>query len=509
MSLINPEPEQIKRESFSTFASRMKRSGRVSTSADAYSSFGGGKTGNVHYDVEQIRQIVKTGTRSQLESLSAHFYRSSGIYAHTIDYLAHLLTYDTIIIPKMEDTGKLNKKVALKKFVAACEFIDILQVPVVFAHITKMVITHGSYFGLLREFSAKAFVVQELDRAYCRSYYKSENGVDILEFDVGYFDTITDQVKRELALKDYPPEFKKAYNKYKNDRNARWLEVAEEQGVVFYTTDMIPYLIASLPTCLMYDEAQDDERKRDRQELEKLLIIEMPIKNDGEPVFDLDETVSIHEGVSAMLSTADYINVLTTFGSSRLEDAQDATQASRDKLAQYKRAAYDAIGTSSALFNAEGNVALEYSVNRDTANMLKFAERYAGWLTFQINRRHANSKIAFDVEILPLTIYNRKEMAGLYLQGAQFGYSKMYAGAALGIKQSNLVKVVDFENDILDLTNKLVPLQSSHTQSLKKDGEKSGVKTDTGDMSNGGAGRPELPSETQDDKTIQNKGSGG
>ena len=64
MSLINPEPEQIKRESFSTFASRMKRSGRVSTSADAYSSFGGGKTGNVHYDVEQIRQIVKTGTRS-------------------------------------------------------------------------------------------------------------------------------------------------------------------------------------------------------------------------------------------------------------------------------------------------------------------------------------------------------------------------------------------------------------------------------------------------------------
>jgi len=199
-------------------------------------------------------------------------------------------------------------------------------------------------------------------------------------------------------------------------------------GVVFYDIDTVPYLVASLPACLMYDEAQSDERKRDRQELEKLLIIQMPIRNDGEPVFDLDETVSIHQGIAAMLSNADYINVLTTFGETKFEDAQSATQASRDKLAQYKRATYDAIGSSATLFNAEGNTSLEYSVNRDTSVMLQFAEKYANWLTYQLNRRYGNGQLTFDVEILPTTIYNREKMAGLYLRGAQYGYSKMYAG---------------------------------------------------------------------------------
>lgn len=107
-----------------------------------------------------------------------------------------------------------------------------------------------------------------------------------------------------------------------------------------------------------------------------------------------------------MLSDADYINVLTTFGDTKFEEAQDATQASRDKLKQYKRATYDAIGSSATLFNAEGNVSLEYSVNRDTSVMLQFADKYANWLSYQLNRRYGTAHLVFDVEILPTTIYN-------------------------------------------------------------------------------------------------------
>jgi len=51
----------------------------------------------------------------------------------------------------------------------------------------------------------------------------------------------------------------------------------------------------------------------------------------------------------------------------------------------------------------------------------------------------------------------------LYLKGAQYGYSKFYAGAALGIKQSDLISLTMVENDFLDLDAKMIPLQSSHT----------------------------------------------
>ena len=45
-----------------------------------------------------------------------------------------------------------------------------------------------------------------------------------------------------------------------------------------------------------------------------------------------------------------------------------------------------------------------------------------------VNSKFADSKISFDVELLPTTIHNRKELMDFYLKGAQYGYSKIYTG---------------------------------------------------------------------------------
>ena len=497
---------------FSDFAQRIKKVA-VSTAPTGIGRYQSRSLPAMNdYTVETIRAIIRNGTPSELEQLSLSFYRSSGIYTHMINYLSNLLLYDTIVIPKVDPAARVAKSTILKKFGSATDFIDNLDIAITFTRITKLMLIHGVYYGLVRDFGGKSILIQDLPTQFCRSAYKSENGIDILEFDLGYFNSIYDTDERNAALAAFPPEIAQAYDEYKKDHSKKWFEVPEHLGVVFSDIDQIPYLIASLPTSLMYDEAQDDERKRDKQELEKLLIIQMPIGTNGEPVFDLDETVALHQGVADMLSDADYVNVLTTFGEAKLEDAQDSTQASRDKLAQYKRAVYDVIGSSSLLFNAEGNIALEYSVNRDTSVMLQFAEKYANWLTYQVNRRFAGQGVTFDIEILPTTIYNREKMANLYLNGAQYGYSKFYAGAALGIKQSNLVSLVGFENDVLNLDERLVPLMSSHTQSAKGDTQKkssakSGEDAQAGDTKNEG-GRPALPETAKDDKTIANKQNG-
>jgi len=39
----------------------------------------------------------------------------------------------------------------------------------------------------------------------------------------------------------------------------------------------------------------------------------------------------------------------------------------------------------------------------------------------------------------------------------------MRVGAALGVKQRNLVSAIDFENEFLHLDEKMVPLMSSYT----------------------------------------------
>ena len=90
------------------------------------------------------------------------------------------------------------------------------------------------------------------------------------------------------------------------------------------------------------------------------------------------------------------------------------------------------------------------------------------------------------------------------MSGAQFGYSKMRAGIAIGQKQINIISLMIFENDFLKMHEKMIPLMSSYTQggdeknnsSEKNSGNKSSVKN----ITNKG-GRPELPDEQKSEKT--------
>jgi len=73
-------------------------------------------------------------------------------------------------------------------------------------------------------------------------------------------------------------------------------------GVCFsFSTDGVPPLIGSIPTLKKLADAVAREEKRDENELHKLLIERMPIDNDGELVFDLDEVADIHASVAQML----------------------------------------------------------------------------------------------------------------------------------------------------------------------------------------------------------------
>lgn len=505
----NTLPQEAVRK-FTDFAIRMRD--KVSTSP-ALGARGRHVTGRGKYDltVEELREMIAKGVPDELEQISSQFYRSNGIYFHMIKYLSTLLLYDTVVIPKVKPGATVTNKAILTRFDRAVEFIDNLNIAPTFTRVMQTLLVHGAYYGLMRDYGGASVVFQDLPYSYCRSRYKSKNDLDLLEFDLSYFDRIWNVDDRTDVLKSFPIEFHNAYRVYvknRSDTRLRWYEVPESMGIVFSDTTGLPYLIASLPSCLIYDEAQDDERQRDQQELEKLLILEMPIGENDEPVFDLDETAAIHEGVASMLAGAKYVNVLTTFGTAKLESAQDNTQASRDKLSQYKRATYDSVGSSAILFNADGSASLEYSIDRDTACMLQFAKKFALWLTYQLNRRVSSSNIFFDIEILPTTIYNRKQLADLFLGGAQFGYSKMYAAAALGIKQSNLMGLVRFENDVLKLSERLTPLQSSHTQSLKKgEGKNEEAAASRDSSKEGTGGRPALDQTEKKESTVAKEDS--
>jgi hypothetical protein len=227
-------------------------------------------------------------------------------------------------------SGKGSKVQIIKEFEAACKFVENLDIPNTFSHITKEWLKVGIYFGILQEDGEKV-VIQDLPLDYCRSRFKDFNNLNILEFNLRYFNSISDEDLRAEALENFPLIVRNAWHEYFDLHKVEdpWIMIPAENGGVCFThsDDQMPMLVASIPQLKKLEDAVAREEKRDENELYKLLIQKMPTDKDGELVFPLEEVADIHASVASMLSEIDTVDVLTTFGETSLEDLQNSSAA--------------------------------------------------------------------------------------------------------------------------------------------------------------------------------------
>ena len=88
----------------------------------------------------------------------------------------------------------------------------------------------------------------------------------------------------------------------------------------------------------------------------------------------------------------------------------------------------------------------------------------------------------------------------------------MFAGVAMGIKQMNQLSLMNFENDFLEMSLKMVPLQSTYTtpggmvanEEKNNSSAQKSSSTSQGQNINNTGGRPELPDEQKSEKTQAN-----
>ena len=98
----------------------------------------------------------------------------------------------------------------------------------------------------------------------------------------------------------------------------------------------------------------------------------------------------------------------------------------------------------------------------------------------------------------------------MYKEHTQLGYSKMLPQIALGHSQSEILSTATFENEILNLTEIMVPPLMSSTMSseqvLGKNNQKSGSNSQN-QLEEKKNGRPEKEDSEKSEKTIANKES--
>jgi hypothetical protein len=206
-----------------------------------------------------------------------------------------------------------------------------------------------------------------------------------------------------------------------------------------------------------------------------------------------------------MLSKAIGLDVLTTFADVEVADMADKkTATTTDDLMKVERAIFNEAGVSQMQFNTDGNIALEKSILNDEASMWNLVQQFETFLNILLTPFNKSpKKIFYRAQILPTTIYNYKDLAKMYKENTQLGYSKMLPQVALGQSQSSVLATAYFENDILDLVNIFVPPMMSSTMNAAA--LQGNSKAASGE--NEKAGRPEKADDEKSTKTIQNRES--
>ena len=488
--------EQVNKfHNFSLDSFKKSQSAMIATSEAAHRGFpsGGQWTSKTKtYTANEVEKILESGSLTELQRLSRNYFSKGGYYKQLVIYYATLLKYTGLLIPNPTLGKNLSTSHIQKRYFQAMDYVDKMNLPTLFVEWAQKALVDGCCYGIISKSDKSHFVVLTLPSLYCQTRFQDVEGNDIVEFDLSYFSTISNEDHRKAALEAFPDFVVKAYWRWRKGKlSSKWLLIPSDMGVCFPMMDSRPFFVGVIPSIIQYEESVEIEQEREKEEIKKVLVQEIPHLSDGRLLFEPDEAEEMHRGAVGMVRNNKNTTVLTTYAKVDSITSKTASEKTSTALENMQQNIYSQAGVSSEIFAATGGNTTETSIKFDTAVMMHLANKFAKFITNVVNDNFANSNISFKYTILPVTYQNESKYIDANYKLANSGYSLFVPALAQGLSQKDLVNLKDLENDVLKLTEKLVPPKTSFTS--------------TGEDSEGG--RPEKDADEKKDQTIKNEES--
>lgn len=457
----------------------------------------------------------------------SRIYFNHPLYKRLLEYYAYIFYNCYIISPILNDAKKPNKNKLMKDYNGILRTLDEdIQVERFTDRVLLDLLIEGETFYYNEEYRKGAnhyFKPIKLPTDYCKIIGTAGTpAVNIFAVDLTFIDALMAEFTKnniitvDEVLKQYPKAIRAAYKEFKKENNRNknsWFIVPVENGIAFSTFDGRPpfaLLIKEIARIEKLEPLKDDYIATN---LTKLLVQLIDIDKEGNPEVDLELAAEFHKNLRAIAAKKNNVDAITTLAKQidvlTLGETGDATK-NYEFLETYYNQYFNDAGTSKELFNATSAGTMREAQKRDAMFMLKLREQIATWLNFYIGSvcdKKITKSTKFVFSYLNISYRDREEMIGSYVEGATYGFSKIVPQVALGVKQRYIESLNIFENDILDLGKRLVPLQSSHTMSSKSD-----KRADSGKLKTEGqeaqmadsksGGRPTLDDSQKADSTI-------
>lgn len=467
------------------------------------------------YSIEDINDAKNDLNIELMREISNFYYKTSTSYRRILNYFSYLYKYYyTLDLKHLATDFNENKKDSVKKlYIQTLDFLDHLNIEDTFGFIATRMLIDGAFYGYINFFDDDRVTITMLDPNYCISRYKSPYNTNIVEFDVRFFNKYTDEKELNEALDSFPKSVKSLWRKYQNGtiKNGNYYAMLppEESCAFQFGGIPVPPFFDTIIDIINFNDYKDIEKRRDTQELEKILVQRFELDEQGGLDVLLEEMETMHEAVSEIFRDNPNIDVLTTIANEvSLKDTQSSTgSVTNNNIEKMLVPKYENAGISFEMFASTTATSLELSISNSTSFMSQAITSFSNWLSMLCLSHFKYKKLEPIVTILPLTWYNEKRLVDMYLKQAQSGYSLILPYVATGKKQSTILDTKTLENDILNLGEILIPPKTSNTMSS----EDSSGRRQKGDIQEDskGPGRPEKPLEEKSEKTIKNINAGG
>lgn len=428
----------------------------------------------VKYSDDEVKKFLQDprGHEKELRKLSRQLENTSQIYQRIVGYLPSLAIINPIILP----TPQVQRlKTVDSQYEKAMEYLSRLNLPKELIKVYRTVFREDVFYGL--EFETEdAYYIRPLDPDYCR-ISGVEHGAYTFQMDMTFFTKTKNYDVDTDLLAEYDQYiegfFTKAFNNYKKDTRKQWVDIPAEKSICIKLKEELDYCYP--PYASVYKDIQSIEdykalsKVAEEQANYKIIGFKIPtfsgsnLKDNRQDAFAIKmSTATMFYGL-AREAIADSIGIFYSPMEWDSVNFNDGTTNTRNKVKEATDQLYDSLGISRLVFNSDNATTLQYSIKCDEALLFALNRQIETWIT---RKFIYTQKGNFTCEILDLTIFNRKDMAELYLKEAQSGLpSVIHTWVAMGGRQENLMAYNFLQNKVLKIEENFIPLATSYTQS--------------------------------------------
>lgn len=424
----------------------------------------------------------------QLRRAVTYIYGASSHFRRLIQYFTGLSDLSFVVSPYRIDPKTANVRPVNRNYRKVLNAMSAMNVRSQFPKILTVCLREDTFYGTMWVTNDN-ITIQQLPSDYC-AISTIEGNVLNVTFDFSYFDA------HSQYLEYYPAEFQSKYRTYQSNRRQRWQELDSPTSfAVKCNNDILDYSLPPFAGILreVYDLEDYKQLKLTKTTLENyaMLVMTLGIDDEGNWQMDLDKAKEFWRNLDSVLPE-EIGSVLSPMPINKIS-FEKANTGDTNTISEAEQNLFTAAGVSSLLFNndkASAN-ALLLSIKADQAITFGIVKSIEDVVNRFIQAQSYGKN--FKVTFLDCSPFNRKEMGDMYLKACQYGlpFISMYA-ASQGMSQSEVDCMSFLENDVLNLTERFVPLQSSSTQSAaSSDGngatDEGGAPTkDVGDLTDSG-----------------------